>query len=249
MTDWHALLGEYANELIGWAHTEGRAIVHKRKDYDMAIQRYCVMCLADGERKEATRVIDGAGYCRACLATRREAGLSTTEDAKPKAESKQYGKLTAKERTEILAADEDIPAAVLARKYGVCDKTIYNIRKAADARVAAAVEWMQEEQPTVSPVVHIPIPTAAHESFTRAPEKYAPPEGWFEPVPEPTPFDGPGPEVYTEPIQQPAEPESFRVLVAFDVTHEQADAIWNALPLEEKAAFVQGKLIERWNLL
>jgi hypothetical protein len=230
MTDWHALLGEYANELIGWAHTEGRAIIHKRKG-DMAIQRYCVMCLQDGERTEATRVIDGAGYCRACLATRREAGLSTTEDAKPKAEGKQYGKLTAKERTEILAANEDIPAAVLARKYGVCDKTIYNIRKAADARVAAAVEWLQEEQPTVSPVVHIPIPTAA------------------EPEPDPTPFDGPGPEVYAEPTEQPTEPESFRVLVAFDVTHEQADAIWRELSLEEKAAFVQGKLIERWNLL
>lgn len=39
---------------------------------------------------------------------------------------------------------------------------------------------------------------------------------------------------------------TIRLTIDLDVTEERADAVWRSLPLQEKAEFVRGKVLERW---
>lgn len=131
----------------------------RRKGEGVAI-RYCVMCLADDEKRAAVCVIavgDGdveAGYCRACAETMKRCGHT---DVRPlpagengsKGEVKKRGltirqgagrpsKFTDEQRAEIVASAES--AETLAVRYGVHFTTIYDVRKKArEAALAAAV--------------------------------------------------------------------------------------------------------------
>jgi hypothetical protein len=104
----------------------------RRKGEEMAI-RYCVMCLADGDKTPAVCVVelsDGteAGYCKPCGETMVRTGHKL--NPLPAENRKQWkGKLTDAQRREIAESGE--LAHKLAKRYGVNTQTIYNVRKKA----------------------------------------------------------------------------------------------------------------------
>jgi hypothetical protein len=109
----------------------------RRKGEEMAI-RYCVMCLADGDKTPAVCVAElsegtEAGYCKPC----GETMVRTGHKLKPlpaENRKKWTGKLTDAQRREIVESPES--GAKLAKRYGVTGATISHVRKKAKEEAA-----------------------------------------------------------------------------------------------------------------
>ena len=238
-------------EQIQWAHEvidEYRAVrglpAIEWRNRGMEVgKRYCVMCLADGEKTPAVCVVDAAGYCKECAQTMKNNGfkLEPLPAGENQSKSKSRGSffsaashpidrrkvpLTPEERRAIAESKESTQA--LARRYSTSEQTICNIRNAFKQAAEKQAEWRAQQGPG--------DPAAGNEAMPA-------------PMEESQPADTVAQVMVPQPENEPISGRVVRVAINFDVTEERADAIWASLSLEEKADFVRGKLLERWPTL
>lgn len=134
-------LGEdLATRLIEWAHSEvdairaaqGKRPMNWGNGMNESGKRYCVMCLADGEKVAATHVINAAGYCTPCKDAMVKNGhgpvneIGSPQDRIQGAGRRGNSKLTDEQRAQIAESPKSVRE--LAKFYGVSEQTIYNVR-------------------------------------------------------------------------------------------------------------------------
>jgi hypothetical protein len=82
---WRQILGIHAEKIVADALSDAASGRHlqcaeattleeipmtlNKTEKETPPKRFCVMCLADGDKQNATHVIDGAGYCKLCCET------------------------------------------------------------------------------------------------------------------------------------------------------------------------------------
>lgn len=144
----------FLQDLIHWAHAEVDAIrsfknLEPVNWQERVMSRYlCVMCLSDGNRTEATKMVEGKGYCADCAESLQRTGHTVSDLVPEKIPRSNALKLSEEQRKEIIelvASNESVTS--IAQRYNVSDAYVYLLwRNAGVCRPRRVSKLRQAEQ-------------------------------------------------------------------------------------------------------